>query len=292
VLWTVRVAWLGLPLFAGPALVGALDGRSTAVVAVAGILAAAGWAVGIVAVLVPRSVGLTVLRIGAPAALAAAVVCALTADGVGAAEVAALAGCALLTGLVLLVPAVADAFVDGSSYGPERRFSLRIPVALLIGPSQLAWVAVVVPMAVGPLLVAAGQWVAGVVVVAVGVLLARPAARSLHQLSRRWVVFVPAGLVLHDPLTLVEPVLFAKRMVRSLGPASIDAAASATDVTGGAPGLVLELVLTEETAVGLVAGREKASTVETARLLFTPARPGAVLTEATTRSFPSSVSRQ
>jgi hypothetical protein len=110
--------------------------------------------------------------------------------------------------------------------------------------------------------------------------------RALHQLSRRWVVYVPAGVVIHDPLALSDPVLFPKRSVRSLGAAAVDSEGTATDVSGRALGLVLELRLGEPVEIGLAARVQAERKVETDRLLFTPARPGAVLTEAASRGFP------
>lgn len=279
----VRAAWLALAPLAGPALARALDGRSTPVVVVAAVLAGVGWGVGVVAVLVPRSLGLTALRVLAPLALAAAAASAVATGEVGAAEVAALAAGALVAGLALFVASVSDAFVDGSSYGPERRFALRVPVGLLAGPVEVAWVAVAAPALAGPLLLAAGAWVPGAVLVAVGVAAGRPALRALHQLARRWVVFVPAGVVVHDPLALADPVLFPRRLVRALRPAEVGDDIGAVDLSRGAPGLALALELTDPAPVGLIRGRAATEAVETNRLLFTPGRPGAVLTEARTR---------
>ncbi len=111
--------------------------------------------------------------------------------------------------------------------------------------------------------------------------------RSLHGLSRRWVVFVPAGLVLHDPMTLVDPVLFRRQVVDVLRPAPADS--DALDLTQRAPGLALELVLKEEAHLVLLRpGRRTADTVTASRLLFTPTRPGAALQEARTRRVPTS----
>src|SRR5205085_10800148 len=139
-------------------------------------------------------------------------------------------------GVGFLLPAgLVDEFVGGSSYGPERRFSLRTPVPLLLGPVELAWLAVVVPAVAGPLLLAARQWVAGALLLAVGAVAARWSVRSLHLLARRWLVFVPAGLVVHDPMVLTDAVLFPKRMVSSIGPALADTADGALDVSWGAP---------------------------------------------------------
>jgi hypothetical protein len=58
--------------------------------------------------------------------------------------------------------------------------------------------------------------VAGVVAVIVGLPVAAVLTRSIHGLSRRWVVLVPAGLVIVDPLTLPDPVLFTRDTIRSL----------------------------------------------------------------------------
>jgi hypothetical protein len=74
---------------------------------------------------------------------------------------------------------------------------------------------------------------------------------------------------------LGEALLFPKGMVRALGPASPDS--TATDVTGRALGLVLEVQLTEVS---------KVRSVDTDRLLFSPARPGALLREARERGLP------
>jgi len=100
---------------------------------------------------------------------------------------------------------------------------------------------------------------------------------ALHRLSRRWFVFVPAGIVLHDHLVVGEALLFPKNLVRSLGPAPADT--NAVDATGRALGLVLELQLTETSSV---------MKRETDRLLFAPGRPGALLREARDRGLPVS----
>ena len=96
-------------------------------------------------------------------------------------------------------------------------------------------------------------WRAGVLVV-VGVPLAAVAIRALHGLSRRWVVFVPAGVVLHDLQALVDPVLFPRTSIRRLGPAPADGD-GAVDLTQGSLGLALELELVEPTEIAPPAAR-------------------------------------
>jgi hypothetical protein len=192
---------------------------------------------------------------------------------------------ALLAAIILFVPVVTDLFVDGSSYGPEKRMALRTPATLFLGPVEIAWAIVVAGIAAGPLLLAARAWVAGVIALAVGVVLVRPALRSLHQLSRRWIVFVRVGLVLHDPLSLADPVLFLRQDVRSLEPARADAEREATDLTGRALGLALELRLRSKVTIGMIERRHQSRNVATDRVLFTPARPGALVSEARGRGL-------
>ena len=289
--WPVRVAWALLPLLAGPALGDALGGTSRPVQVVASVGLWAAWAGVLVATLVPTTVSLTVLRVAAPAAVAAAGAALLfgAGDGGGGGEgsVGTLAGVvalavSLVAALVALSAATAETFVDGSSYGDERRLPLRTPTPLLAGPVEVAWFAVVAPAVAGPLLLAAHQWVAGAVVLAAGVPLAVRAARSLHTLARRWVVFVPAGMVLHDPLALAEPILVPRASVRSLEPAP--AGTDALDLTGGAAGLAVEARTVEPVTLLPVAPRGRPTELtEVTAVMFTPVRPGRLLAEARRR---------
>ncbi len=271
---------MALPFTVGPALAAALDGTSPSVRTVASIGLWLGWAVGVAAVAVPHPIGLTALRLLAPAAVAASLAAAI--DG----EPSALAvGWSLVAAAWAFTPGVGAEWVNGPSYPNERRYLLRVPGPLLLGPLALAWALVIAGAAAGPLLLAAGRWVAGGLALAVGAPLAWVLARSMHNLARRWAVFVPAGMVLHDPLTLVDPVLFERKMVGSVGPAPADSAA--LDLTQRAPGLALEVSLrAEATFTLLTPGRREGRSVTTDLLLFTPTRPGALLEEARRRRLP------
>src|SRR4051812_35826284 len=179
--WLLRVGWLALPFTAGPALEAALRQHSFPVALAGAIGLWTAWAVVLVAVLVPHPLGLTALRITAPAAVAACVAAAIdghpSALAVGwTAAVAALA----------FLPETGVWLVNGSAYPNERRHLLRIPASLLLGPVPLAWAIVVGAPAAGVLLLAARAWVAGAVVLVAGGGGAVVLARSLHGLSRRW----------------------------------------------------------------------------------------------------------
>lgn len=284
--WPARIAWAALPLTVAPALEAALDGRSRPVQVVGATLAWAAWAGLLVAVALPRTTSLTALRTAAPAVLGAALWAGLAGEDTGAAQVVGLAWAAVVV-LVAFAPSTGQAFVNGSAYGDERRMPLRVPAAVAAGPVALAWAAVVGPVVAGPLLLASRSWVAGAVVSAAGVPLVVLGARALHGLARRWLVFVPAGLVVHDPMALMDPVLFPRTRIARFGPAP--AVPDALDLTRGALGLALELELVEPTAViprPTPTDRGTPEPVEVTRLLVTPTRPGAVLALAAERAIP------
>lgn len=278
--WPVRATWALLPLAVGPALGSALDDHSRAVSVTGAVLAWGVWAAVLVAVIIPRTVSLTALRTAAPAALATANWAALAGDR-GGSDLLAVAWAAVTT-VAAFAPVAGDVFVNGSSYGDERRMPLRVPGTLLLGPVQLTWLAAVAAPIGVPLLVASKGWVAAAALAATGGPAAYVALRALHGLSRRWVVFVPAGFVLHDLHALVDPVLFPRTSIRRLGPAPADAE-GVLDLTQRAFGLALELELVEEVDVAPRRSDGRVEVVKVQRLLFAPSRPGAVVAEAARR---------
>lgn len=279
--WLVRLLWLVLPFTAGPALADALDGASTPVRTVASGGLWLAWAAGVVTVLVPRPIGLTALRVVAPAALVAS----LAAAGGGHTSAAGLVVGTALT-LLAVTPEVASVFVNGAAYPNERRYPLRAPGPLLLGPIELTWAVVVLGVCTGPLWLAARQWLLGGIALVVGLPAAWLLARSLHLLSRRWAVLVPAGLVLHDPMSLRDPVLFPRATIDVVHPAP--AGSDSLDLTQRSLGLALELLLREKVPMTLMRpGRRAGEEGASARLLFAPARPGAFLAAAADRRITS-----
>jgi hypothetical protein len=276
--WLVRALWLALPFTAGPALAAALEGASGPVQLVASGGLWAGWALGMVAAFVPLPVALTTIRVLSPAAVAVALAAAVA----GHASALALAWAAVACAWTFS-PGLGSRCVNGPAYPNERRYLLRAPGALLRGPLGLAWALGLAGAAAGPLLLAARQWLLGGAALVVGWPVAWLLLRSLHNLARRWVVFVPAGMVLHDPLTLVDPVLFRRQDVVGIRPAA-GPGGPALDVSQRAPGLALELELAEPTTLALMRpGQRLGRPVEATTLRFTPTRPGSVLEEAARR---------
>lgn len=280
-LLALRVLWAVAPLTAGDALARVLDGRSAAVATAASALLWAGWAAALLAMLVPAPVTLTVTRLltlaGAVVALAALVGDVTVLSALGAV-------CVVGAAVVAFAPETGIRFVNGAAYPNERRFPLRVPAPLLLGPLVLASAAVVGGPVAAVLLLAARQWVAGVVLAAACIPVVGVLGRAMHGLARRWVVFVPAGLVLHDPMTLADPVLFPRAAIASFGPATEDT--TATDLTQRAFGLALELRVHEPAQVALVhPGRRQTDGVTISAALVTPTRPGEVLAEAARRQI-------
>ena len=282
--WVVRVTWGLLPLLAGPAFAAALDPTSGAVRRAASVGLWAAWAVTLLATLVPAPLTLTIVRVVAPAAPPATAWAAATGRPSALAAAAAI-GATVLAAAVALAPAVGRAFVNAPAYPNERRHLLRLPAALVLGPVPLAWMTTVAAPTATVLLAASGVWAGAALALAVGAPAAVVAARSLHNLTERWLVLVPAGVVLRDSLTLAEPVLFRSQLVVALRPAPADS--DSLDLTMGAAGLALELLLSEKVPMTLVKPRERRSeTGASARLLVTPTRPGAVLADAAERKIP------
>ncbi len=282
--WVLRGAWVLQVPAAGPAFAAALSPTSEAVRSAGSFGLWAVWAATLLAMLLLSPAALTAVRVVVPAAPVAAAWAAATGRASALAAAVALLA-TLAVAALALAPAVGSAFVNGPAYGDERRHLLRLPAALYLGLVPLAWaLAVAVPTA-AVLLAAAGVWAGAVAVLVCGAPAAVLAVRALHALTQRWVVLVPAGLVLKDTLAVTDPVLFKRQVVEVLRPAP--ARSDSLDLTFGAPGLALELVLTEKVPMTLVKAKERTSEAgASARLLFTPTRPGLVLAEAAARSIP------
>ena len=280
----LRAAWVLLPLALGPAVAEALHDLSPGPRSTASIALWLLWAVGLTVTLVPLPATLTALRLGVPALAAVA----LWSAPAGTDAFRTTAGLAATTLVVAAAfsASTSDRFVDGASYGDERRFLLRTPgpVVLMLGP--MATLAALAGLAIGPVLLLDARWVAGGLAAALGVPTTALAVRSLHRLSRRWIVLVPAGLVLHDHLALAEPTLLQRAGLARIGPAAVDT--DAADFTQQARGLALEVRCREPHDV-LPAGRGRTTEVAAIEaFLCSPNRPDVVLDEAGRRRLPVS----
>jgi hypothetical protein len=243
------------------------------------------WLLGLIAALVPSTVSLTAIRVLMPASVVAAGWAALAVpNGAEFAESAAL-GITTLCAVLSLSAAVGYTFVNGSSYGDERRLPLRPPGPVLFGPLEVVWAAMVASVFAGPFLIATKQWIPGVIVSALAVLFVLVGSRALHQLSKRWLVFVPAGIVLVDRSALLDALLVQRHVVSSIRLAGEDS--TAADLSVGAVGLQVEIRLsTADSIIPTPPRRDRHKVIEpidVTAVRCTPSRPAWVLDEAKVR---------
>lgn len=279
--WAFRIVWASLA-FTGAAAFGRIfDGASAPARLVGSIGLWVGWILVLTASLVPTTVSLTVLRLVSPGAVVAAV----------AAAVRHASGLAIAAAVVVSIAAVGIAFsaefgglfVQGSAYGDESRFPLRPPGPLVVAPLPLGWALTFAAVVAGPLLLAARLWLVGAVVTAVGVALAWLFGRRCHRLSRRFLVLVPAGIVVHDHLVLSDTSMFRKSDIANVSLA-LDTT-EAADLTGQALGNAVEIELKDFDTVVLAGTPKKpgGTALHVRAVLVSPSRPGRVLTEAARR---------
>jgi hypothetical protein len=279
----LRLVWLTLPLTAGSAAADALHPWDAAPRVTAEVLLWLAWFVVLVAVLAPRPLSLTAARTGAPLAFAAAMLAALTGRPSTAAWLAALVATGLAAVLVA-TPPFARTCAQGAAYGDEERFPLKVPPALFLGLLPLAVLVVGAGLTAGPLLLADGRFALGVAAVVVGLPLAALVLRSLHLLSRRWAVLVPAGFVIADPMTLTDPILFPREHILGLGPADprIRPPAEAEDLRLGAAFGSLAILLDDDVDL-YRRGRGVAEGRRTHLVVFAPVDSSELLRHARSR---------
>lgn len=273
VVWGFRGVWAALALTLAPAIGAALEDRTRAVQVTGAAGAWVVWGVTLCAALVPSTVSLTVVRALVPCAAVAAAVAWIGGAGTAAGALGMLT--ALAASALAYSAELGQVFAQASAYGDERRFPLRPPASLLL-VLPAAWAVAVASVMVGVLALAAQVWVLGVLVTAEGALLAWFLAPRLHRLSRRWLVLVPAGLVVHDHVVLAETVMVARADLVGAGLA--EQGTTATDITGPALGVALEVRLRSPLDVALAAlPRRTPRRVQMQAFLVAPSRPGRAL---------------
>jgi hypothetical protein len=286
-LWLLRVAWVTLPLTAGPAVSSSITSWSDGPRIACAVLLWLAWAAGLLATLAPRPPTLTALRVIAPAFAIGAVAIAIDGDASTVATVGALVAtfvCALLASGHDIASAAANAL----AYGDEQRYPLRVPPALFLGPLPAARLLVMASVVAPVLLLADGVIVVGVATLLAGAGLVVVLSRSLDSLSRRWAVLVPAGFVVVDQLTLADPVLFLREHVRELVP---EPAAAASEDTldlrlGAGAGSVSARFDGAIDLTRATRGRHGGATVTTDRIMFAVARRDEMLRAAADRRLP------
>jgi hypothetical protein len=276
VVWLARVAWLAVAIAGGAAVGAALDDQARAV-QVAGTLAAwIGWAVGAIALAIAGVSTLTLARAAVPASLVVAAVTVV--GGVGAAQAIGLLAPALAASALVATAEFGRVYIQASAYGDETRFGLRPPVGYLVA-CIATWLVTITAAVLAVPTLAGRAWILGVVsvVVAAGGLAVLPG--RWHRLSRRWLVLVPAGIVVHDPVVLADTLMLPRRIVAMVALADGRTATSAADLTGPTPGPAVELTLSMAAPAVLAPTpiRRAGTPMSASAVLVAPTRPGAAL---------------
>lgn len=282
--WILRIVWLLQPL----AFVGLLSDASTTMASsgrvVVAALAWASWAAVLFATFVPSTVSITVGRLLAPALPVAAVVAAFGAPVAGW-KVAVGVAAAMLAVIVWFSGETGMALAQGSAYGAEQRFPLKPPVQFLV-PMIVSWIVIAASAVAATVYLGNERWLVGAALMVLAVAAGWFLGPRFHQLSRRWLVVMPAGLVVHDPLLLVENALFRVADLASVRLAPIDT--EAADLTGGTPGPPVEIVLRDMDTIVKVGGPEQPTgvAIHVRSVLVSPTRPGRALHAAADRRMP------
>ncbi len=270
----LRVLWVALAVVVGFAIASAGDDHTKA----AGFVSATGWwlvvAVVVVALVVPSALGLTVVRMIAPFT----VVIAVTALALGASTVIGAIAVALAAVVALLAMSgeVGEAMVQGSAYGKEHRLPLRPPAALLL-PVVVSWVIWAAAVLAAALLLSAQAWLIGILVTTLALCLTWLLGTRSHRLSIRWLVLVPAGVVVHDPVVMGETLMVPKANLKVARLALADT--QAADLTGPAAGVTLDIAVREMVLAVFAPTRTqpKGRAIHVQSFLVAPSRPGRAL---------------
>jgi hypothetical protein len=269
----LRVGWLAIAVL--PQSLSASNGASGA--STVGFWLAWGiWVIVALAVLVPHPLSLVTARLLAP----------LLALHTGATvlEESTLQWSTVIA-LLLMITVSATAFsarygsvhAQAAAYGHERRHLLRPPMAVLASLA-LVWLVVA---ALGAVAMRGEQLAVSLSATALFIALAGFMLRRALVLSRRWLVFVPAGIAVHDPLILRDTFMVRNHDVRALRDAASNT--EAFDVTGTTWGTPLELVLSHPHDVSLSQfGARLTGTLDrlhVTALLVAPSRPHIALAD-------------
>lgn len=280
--WILRLAWVATAVAGWSTLAEVAEGRSDPVRLVITWGPAAIWAVGVAAMAVPGVASLTATRMVVPLAVPIAAIAAITGAEVVAATTFLAIAVAATT--IALSADLGRSFVQASAYGAETRFPLRAPVGFVTA-GVVAWIVWAALLLTGPLVLATGPWYVGAPLTLLAVLGAIGLARRWHLLSRRWVVLVPAGLVVHDPVVLGETIMLPTRQVGTVGLAR--AGTEALDLSGPAAGHAVEVRCVEMVTALLPATKDRPNgrALHVRSFLVTPTRPGRFLDDAAGRGL-------
>lgn len=278
----LRVSVGCLP-FIGAGVGELLDDRSASVQITGTTVAWVVWGAVVIASFISHPITLTVLRIGTPVVAAFIVFIAVTQGSSGSQIIGAAVGVAIL--LLSFSAEIGGIYVQASAYGDEKRFALRPPV-VLIAPVLLSVLIADLSILGLPMLVAAKNWAVAIIALIGFFISVKYLLPRIHLLSRRWLVFVPAGIVVHDEIVLSINLMIRKQDLLQMRLARDNSAAA--DLSALTWGVPLELSFNKPLDVSLTAIGAKhlkaVSAIHAQSVLIAASRPGSVLNAYDTKT--------
>ena len=231
------------------------------------------WSVLLLCVMVPSSISLTTLRLIAP--VHSTVVLIVVASEPSANSIIALALSVAMTAFAFMAEIGAH-FVQKSAYGDEMRFLLRCPTPMA-AVQLIMWMLWTSSTIVGSLALVNRAWIAGGTLVALAVIGIVLLPSRFHRLSRRWLVRVPAGLVVHDHVVLAETAMFGRSAVSAIE--LTDDLGDDADLAGGGrgPGLRVSLADFETVVLAATSDHPGGRAIHVRSFRVRPSRPGRAL---------------
>ena len=271
----LRILLSCLP-FIGAGVGGLLDDRSAAVQVTGTTLAWAVWGTVVIASFISHPITLTVLRIGTPVVAGFMILDIFNQATSGGQVIRVAVSIAVL--LLSFSAEIGSIYVQASAYGDEKRFALRPPV-VLIAPILLSTLVADLSIISLPLLIAAKNWTVAAVSLAGLYVSAKYLLPRIHLLSRRWLVFVPAGVVVHDEIVLSTNLMIRKQELSQIQLARDNSAAA--DLSALTWGVPLEFSFNKPLDISLTSIGAKhlntLSAIHAQSVLIATSRPGSVL---------------
>ena len=230
VAWPIRVLWIAFAL--------APNGF--------GVVAWILWAVVAIGTWIHHPISLTTIRCLAPIVVFYSAVYALS-ESLSSLNIAVVT-CGIISLMLMFTADYGSAHVQAGAYGNERRFLLRIPAPVVL-PTLITWALFATVLVVLENAVQSENYVLSIPLLLALIAMSWKFAPQMHRLSKRWLVRVPAGWVVHDDLMLAENLLIRSHNLTAMDFALADS--EALDLSGMTRGVPIQYTLREMTDVRL-----------------------------------------
>ncbi len=269
--WITRTTWLAVALLP-PSFTTDFTSLSETANLTLEIQGWAMWAIVLVALWVPHPISLTTSRMIAPL-VAVGITVGLPSMAWEPTKIIA-ALCAAITTVFVFAAEFGGDQVQAGAFGNERRFVLRIPAPLAL-PTLVGWLLFALSLGIAPIIAVSTAWPLAVITVMFAVLVTWFVPQRLHQLSKRWLVRVPAGWVVHDAVLLADNILIRTHELAAMRLAPADT--EALDISGLTRGELLEVMLRESITIRLTPFAARVTktldVVHAKAILVAPSRP-------------------